>query len=146
MSYSLIFIAMDFRNTHYRAYVYTGFKMGKSVFQLHEELQQVFGQTSAPSLRTVRRWVADIRNETFTLEKPVSSGRPRHIRTPDLARKVEDLIEKDPRLSTRDLAGLLDVHRAAVNRILTEDLGMKSVCSVWVPTLLSEKNKKDRVA
>ena len=64
MSHSLILIVMDFRTTHYRAYVYTGFKMGKSVSQLHEELQQVFGQTSAPSLRTVRRWIADIRADT----------------------------------------------------------------------------------
>ena len=127
MSYSLIFIITDFRNTHYRAYVYTGFKMGKSVSQLHEELQHVFRQTSTPTLRIVIRWVADIRDETFTLEEAVSSGRPRHIRTPDLARKVEDLIEKDPRLSTRDLAGLLDADRAAINRILTKGLGMKSV-------------------
>ena len=57
----------------------------------------MFGHTSSPCLRTVRRWVADIRNETFTLEKAVSSGRPRHIRTPDLTRKLEDLLEKDPR-------------------------------------------------
>ena len=44
MSYSLIFIVLDFRNTHYRAYVYTGFKKGKSVSQLHEELQMVLGR------------------------------------------------------------------------------------------------------
>ena len=66
--------------------------------------------------------MADIRNGTFTLEKAVSSGRPRHIKTPDLARKVEDLIEKDPRLSTRDLAGQLHVDRAAIDRILSEIL------------------------
>ena len=83
---------MDFRTTHYRAYVYTGFKMGKSVSQLHEELEQVYGPSSAPSLRTVRRWVADIRDGTFTLEKAGRSGRPRHTRTPDLVQKVEDFI------------------------------------------------------
>ena len=66
MSYSLILIVMDFRTTHYRAYVYTGFRMGKSVSQLHEELQQVFGQTAAPSLRTIRRWIADIRADTLS--------------------------------------------------------------------------------
>ena len=97
MLLSLFLLIMDFRTTHYRAYVYTGFKMGKSVSQLHEELEQVYGPSSAPILRTVRRWVADIRADTFTLEKSVSSGRPQHTRTPDLAQKVEDLIEKDPR-------------------------------------------------
>ena len=122
---------MDFRTTHCRAYVYTGFKMGKSVSQLHAELQQVYGQTSAPNLRTVRRWVADIRADTFTLEKAVSSGRPWHTRTPDFVQKVEDLIAGDPRLSTRDLAELLDVDNVAIHRILTEDLEIKHVCSLF---------------
>ncbi len=92
MSYNIVFIFMDFGTTHY---VYTGFKLGKTVSQLHAELQLVYGLTSAPNLRTVRRWVADIRADTFTLEKAVSSGRPRHTRTPDLVQKVKDLIKED---------------------------------------------------
>ena len=30
-------------------------------------------------------------------------------------------------------------------RILTEELHLKSYCSVWVPTVLTEKNKADRI-
>ena len=44
--------------------------------QLYHELCQVFGQASAPSLRTIQRWVATIRGGTFTLEKETSLGRP----------------------------------------------------------------------
>ena len=85
MSYSFVFY-------YYRAFVYAGFNLGKTVSQLHTELQQVFGKTSVSNLRTVRRWVADIRDGTFTLEKAGRSGRPRHTRTPDLVQKVEDFI------------------------------------------------------
>ena len=49
-------------------------------------------------------------------------------------------------MSTRDLAELLDVDNVAIHRILIEDLEIQHVCSVWVPAVLSEKNKKDRVA
>ncbi len=41
---------------------------------------------------------------------------------------------------------LLAVDNVVIHRILTEDLEMKHVCSVWVPAVLTEKNKKDRVA
>ena len=136
---------MDFRNIHFRSYVYTGFKLDKSALQLFEELKQVFGQPPAPSLRTVQRWIGDIKKGTFTLDKNVSTGRPRSLRTSGLIREVEDLTEKDPRMSTWELAELLHVDQTSIYRILTEDLEMKNVCSVWVPSELSEK-KEDRIA
>ena len=137
---------MDFKNTHFRAYVFTGHKLGKSALRLHEELQQVFGEASGPSLRTLQRWISDIKAGSFTIQKKVSPGRPRSTRMPVLVRSVEDTITKDPRLSTRDVANSLNTDNATVHRILTESLDMRLVCSVWVPADLSEKNKIDRIA
>ena len=137
---------MDFKNTHFRAYVYTGFKMGKTVSLLHDELVLVFGESYVPNLRTLQQWVADIKAGTFTLEKGVSSGRPRGTRTSELVNKVDDLLANDPRMSTWDLAELLNIDQKSIHRIVTEDLDLKHVCSVWVPAKLSDKNKKDRVA
>ena len=119
--------------------------MGKSVSILHDELGQVFGESSVPNLRTLQRWVANINAGTFTMEKGVSPGRPRGTRTSQLVRKVDDMLANDPRLSTWDLAELLNIDQKSVYRIVTEDLDLKHVCSVWVPAKLSDKNKKDRV-
>ena len=80
------------------------------------------------------------------MDKNVSRGQPRSLRTSGLIREVEDLTEKDPRMSTWELAELLHVDQTSIYRILTEDLEMKNVCSVWVPSELSEKNKEDRIA
>ena len=137
---------MDFKNTHFRSFVYTGFNLGKSALQLFEELQQVFGEAFAPSLRTLQRCIADIKDGSFTLEKRVTSGRPRSVRVPEVVRRVENFIQKDPRMPTRDLATTLNTDNALIHMILTEELDMKNVCSVWVPTVLSEKNKTDRIA
>ena len=53
---------MECGNTHFRSYVYTGFKLGKSAIQLTEELQAVFGVDSAPCLRTVQLWIGAIKD------------------------------------------------------------------------------------
>jgi len=134
------------QNCHFRSYVYTGFKLGKSPTQLHSELVQVFGEASTPSLRSVQRWVASIRDDSFTFSKSTATGRPRSVRSLVLVNKVDYLITKDPRLSIRDVASLVKVDKSAVHRIVTKDLEMKLVCSVWVPAALSEKNKQDRIA
>ena len=137
---------MDFRNIHFRSYVYTRFKLDKSAHQLFEELKQVFGQPPAPSLRTVQFWIGDIKKGTFTLDKNISTGRPRSLRTFGLIREVEDLTKKAPKVSTWELAELLHVHQTSIYCILTEDLEIKNVCSVWALSELSEKNKEDRIA
>ena len=110
---------MDVRNIHFRSYVYTGFKLDKSALQLFEP--------PAPSLRTVKRWIGDIKKDTFTLDKNVSTGRPRPLRTSGLIREVEDLTEKDPRMSIWELDELVHVDQTSIKRILTEDLEMKNV-------------------
>ena len=106
----------------------------------------MFGQPPAPSLRTVQRWIGDVKKGTFTLDKNVLTGRPRSLRTSGLIREVEDLTEKDPKMSTWELTELLHVDQTSIYRILTEDLEMKNVCSVWVPSELSEKDKDDHIA
>ena len=137
---------MECGNTHFRSYVYTGFKLGKSAIQLTEDLQAVFGVDSAPCLRTVQLWIASIRNGSFSLRKNVISGRPRSVRVPEMTRKVENLVAEQPRISVRELAVVLSTDHMTIHRIITEDLQMKKLCSVWVPSVLSEKNKKDRIA
>ena len=98
---------MESGNTHFRSYVYTGFKLGKSAIQLTEDLQAVFGVDSAPCLRTVQLWIASIKDGSFSFRKNVISGRPRSVRVPEMTRKVENLVAEHPRISMRELADML---------------------------------------
>ena len=90
--------------------------MGKTAPILHDELKHVFGESSVPKLRTRQLWIANIEAGIFTLEKGVTSVRPRGTRPPNLVRKVNDndMLSNDPRLSTWDLAELLDVDQKSV--------------------------------
>ena len=112
---------------HFRSFVYTGFKLGKPAMQLYHELCQVFGQASAPSLRTIQRWVAAIRGGTFTLEKETSLGRPSSTKTLTMIMKVDDLITSDPRLSVRDVEIALHIDSTTVYRILTKDMDIREL-------------------
>ena len=54
---------------HFRSFVYTGFKLGKSAMQMYHGLCTVFGQASAPSLKTIRHWVDAIGDRTEGLQR-----------------------------------------------------------------------------
>ena len=99
---------MKVQNCHVHNYVYTGFHLGKSAMQLHGELVQVFREASWPSLRCVQCLVASIRDDSFTLRKDASLGRPRSVRSPVLVNKVNELMTKDARLLIRAGATFLN--------------------------------------
>ena len=60
---------MECGNTHFRSYVSTGFKLGKSAIHLTEELQAVFGVDSAPCLRNVHLWIGVIKDGSSVFGK-----------------------------------------------------------------------------
>lgn len=138
-------MSIDFKNTHFRSYTYIGYKHGKDAKTVCNELQLAFPGDYSPCLRTIYGWFEDIRRGNFTLEKGHSTGRPRSGRRPVLIRKVKRVVEKDPRISVRQLANDAGISVSTTYRILTEELNLKCYCSVWVPTTLSEQNKKDRI-
>ena len=115
------------------------------LIQLTEELQAVFVVDSVPCLRTVQLWIGAIKDCSFSFRKNVISGRPRSVWVPEITIKVENVVAKCPRISMRELARILNTDYTSIHRILTKDLQMQKLCSVWVPTVLSEKNKKDRI-
>ena len=141
-----ILYVIDSSDVNQCSYVYMAFKLGKTPVQINEELVSMLGEPVAAGLRTVFRWVASIKDGSFTLEKGISSGRPRSVRTVDMVNKVQILITKDSRLSRYDIAMSLGISQSTAHHILTEDLNLKVVCSVWVPAALSPRNKLDRIA
>ena len=69
-------------NAHFRSYVYTAFKLGKSAIQLTEDLQKVFGVDDASCLRTIYYVLTAMdggcyKDGSFNIRKNVSSMRPR---------------------------------------------------------------------
>ena len=90
------------KNPDFCSYTLSRYKFGKTVPEIHQNLTITFPE-SCPTLRTIQSWGCEFQSGTFTLEKGVSSGRPLETRTPKNIARVKELIEQNPRMSTRKL-------------------------------------------
>ncbi len=73
-------------------------------------------------------------------------GQPTMVRTEINVNTVAVVIREEYHSSTRKLAELLNISRTSMNRILTKNLAMRTVLSVWVPHFLTNVQMNDRAA
>ena len=58
---------------------------------------------------------------------------------------VKMVIEQDARLSVRDIASCTGISESSVQTILKKRLDLRKVCARWVPHLLTEEQKTQRL-
>lgn len=137
---------MDANTSQFRFYVFTRQKLGTSSKDIYDELRAVWGD-KAPSYPTVRRWTLEFSSGARTsFGDAPRSGRPSTSRTDEKISQVRVAIQEDSKLSTRDLSIQLGIDKTTVHTILTEELLLRHVCSVWVPHELSANHLDLRVA
>lgn len=71
--------------------------------------------------RTIKRY-----NETGNVKDRPRSGRPKTATTKEIVNKVRDRIKQNPRLSATQLAKDMNVSQESMQRILKNNLGLKS--------------------
>ena len=59
--------------------------------------------------------------------------------------KIQALVEMNANLSIRAISSDTGINKETVRQILRNQLGLKKLCSKWVPHRLSEKNITDTV-
>ena len=139
------FFDMELTSEHYRAYVYIEHKRGLTPTAIVAQLQQA-DTTSTPSAATTYRWCRGFSDGSRTsLSDMERSGRPSTASTTANIVKIKALVEAEPKQSLRMLADATGLSKHSVKRVL-EQLGLRKLCSVWIPHHLSDKNKADRVA
>ena len=58
---------------------------------------------------------------------------------------VKTLIEEDACHTMQEIEELSGIHLSSVLRILREPLGLRKICTRWVPCLLTDEQKQSRV-
>lgn len=91
--------------------------------------------------RKVRRWFAKFKIGNFELEDAPKSGRPSTIDNQVLG----NLVEEDPRLTLDEIAEKMGAPRSTIFDHL-KAIGKRSLERKWVPHLLSEMNKMQRIS
>jgi hypothetical protein len=107
-------------------------------------LKQAFGDNSLGQTQTYD-WYKRFKNGRISTDDDYRSGRPSTVTTPENVAKIRDLILQDRRLTIQDLCNTLGLSYGTCQRILSEELNMRSIAAKFVPRLLQNKQKQHRL-
>ena len=119
--------------------------MGISGKQSFAELS-LTNKDTCPSLHTIWRCIAEIKNGCFELSKGKSPGRPVSTSTGPNIHKVKGLIEENCRLSCTEHEAITGIPKSTVHEILRNHLDLRNVYSFWVSHKLSDNNQAAKVS
>ena len=97
------------------------------------------------SMRTGFRWGKAFKAGKFSGEYDTRPGRPKTSVTKGNIAAVKIVVEQDARLSVKDIASCTGISEGSVQAILKKRLDLRKVCARWVPHLLTEKQKTQRL-
>lgn len=136
---------MNVTKENARFYTFTEWKRGKTAREIHDALMEVWKQET-PHYTTITRWVNDYaaeRRDSF--EDLGRSGRPISASGDDNTQIIRATVEANPHVSTREIENETGIPNKTVWRILTQKLEYHQIMSYWVPKLLSEEQKQNRI-
>ena len=79
------------------------------------------------------------------LLKMIRPGRPKTSVTKVNIAAVKIVVEQDARLSVNDIASCTCISEGSVQTTLKKHLDLRKVCARWVPHLLTEEQKTQRL-
>ena len=112
-------------------------RLGKTPPEALELLQEVDG-TDTMSRSHLFEWHRRFKERKEEVEDDHRSGRPSTSRTDENVERVRQKVRRDRRLTVRMIADELGMNSERVWRIITEELGMRKICSKMAPRLLNE--------
>jgi histone-lysine N-methyltransferase SETMAR len=134
----------SFTREELRGYIRLRTLLGIRPVDIHGELQEACGD-SAPSYTTVQTWASRFKEGRSSVEDDPRSGRPSSSVTGNTSATVRELINKDPFLTLDEVAEAVGISHGSAYRLLHDELGMRKLCSRWIPHLLTEAQKEERV-
>ncbi|PNF36792.1 hypothetical protein B7P43_G11160 [Cryptotermes secundus] len=116
-------------------------KLGDTQVETIHKIQQAF-RDDAMSNSWIKEWYNRLKDGRTSVDSEPRSGRPSTSRNENFIEQVRTLVMEDRRITFRELANEIGVSNGSVHSILTEDLGMRSVSTKFVPKLLTMEQKQ----
>ena len=92
-------------------------------------------------MKIVYNWVNEFkRGHTSTKDE-----HPVEVTTPEMIDKIHDIVLSDQRIKEREIVEATGISQGTVFSILHEKYGVKKIFAQWVPHLLFEENKRNRM-
>ena len=121
------------------------FKLGHLSAETIPIINKAFRDDSMSEAQ-IKLWYRHFKDGPESVESDQRSGRPSTSKTPENVESIRAAINKNRRLTVRELEEDLGIPQTIVSQILTEDLGKKCVVAKFVSRLLSREQKEFRPA
>ena len=133
------------QKTEIRSYFKCRIRLNIDSKQICNELCDIYGPQTI-SMRTVFRWVKAFKAGKFSVEDDTRPGRPKTSVTKANIAAVKIVVEQAARLSVKDIASCTGISEgSSVQIILQKRLDLRKVCARWLPHLLTEEQKTQRL-
>ena len=136
----MCFHFLKMSNIEHRAVIKFFTRKELNAIEISKELDNVY-KDSSPSYRTVAKWVAEFNDPEGDFEDAPRMGRPSTITAVKNIEVVERIVMRDRQISIRRLAEELTI----IHEIMNNHMGMKKICTRWVPKLLTPIQRANRV-
>lgn len=111
--------------------------------EIHRQIVEVYGPVM--SVQHVRKWCREFLSGRTNLEDEQRSGRPSVI-SDELVRRIDEILRSDRRQTISDLLDQFpSVSRGTMHSIVHDKLNFRKLCARWVPKLLTEEHKVQRM-
>lgn len=112
--------------------------------EIYRQICEVYGQT-AMSDSMVRRWVRQFNEGRDQVHDEERCGRPSLV-TDELVHAIEEKLKQNRKFTISALAmEFPQISRSLIHEIVNEKLKFRKLCSRWVPKILTEQHKKQRM-
>jgi hypothetical protein len=118
-------------------------KLGKTVTETCEMLQQAFGETVLSRFKTFE-WYSRFKNGRTSIDDDPHTGRPSTARTNETVDRVNAVTLGNRRSTIREITDELILSFGTCQAILTQDLGVRRVSAKLVPRLLTQDQTEHR--
>ena len=108
------------------------------------EISTAFGP-SCVSYDTVRRWKKKFESGVESIKNAPKSGRPKSASRKEIVSKIKEIIGGDARFTVHDIAQKVGLSLSTVHLILKKHLKVRKISARWVPHLLTDEQKRQRV-
>ncbi|KAJ8944261.1 hypothetical protein NQ318_013673 [Aromia moschata] len=127
-----------------RAAVKFCFLLGKNAAETVLMLKTAY-KDDAMGKTQVYEWFARFENGDMSIDDKPHTGRPSTAGNDENVKKIRELVITDRRQTIDQLSEIRGLSWSSVQRILTEDLGMKRVAAKFVPLALADNQKECRL-
>ena len=135
---------MDGKISEQRVYCKIRAQLGFPRTEIHADLQKFYGN-GAFKYATVCKSVRCFNDGRESIENDPRVGRPVSVLTEKNVATVKTLIEEDACYTVQEIEELSGIHSSSVLKILSERLGLRKICTRWVPHSLTDEQKQSRV-